>query len=140
VTGRWTRHGLCVTGRVRSVFSVCACFSFLIGRAARPVTVDRTRPVVEGAYWTPTGRWYCGVRLVLQRVWSLFHCARLRLDQHVWSVTGPACPVELRASGRCFANVAVVRSARPVSLTSASGQRDFGCFKCVTAIFEGVRL
>jgi hypothetical protein len=27
----------------------------LIGRAARPVTRDRTHPVIEGAYWTPTG-------------------------------------------------------------------------------------
>jgi hypothetical protein len=27
-----------------------------IGRAACPVTYDRTRPVVLGAYWTPTGR------------------------------------------------------------------------------------
>jgi hypothetical protein len=34
----------------------------LIGRAARPVTCDRTRPVVEGAYWTLTGRWHCRVR------------------------------------------------------------------------------
>jgi hypothetical protein len=28
VTGRWTGHGLCLTGRVRSVFIVCACFCF----------------------------------------------------------------------------------------------------------------
>jgi hypothetical protein len=28
----------------------------LIGRAARLVTCDRTRPVTVGAYWTPTGR------------------------------------------------------------------------------------
>jgi hypothetical protein len=28
----------------------------LIGRAARSVTCDRTRPVAVGAYWTPTGR------------------------------------------------------------------------------------
>jgi hypothetical protein len=34
----------------------------LIGRAARPVTRDRMRPVVEGAYWTLTGRWHCRVR------------------------------------------------------------------------------
>jgi hypothetical protein len=37
VTGRWTGRGLCLTGRVQSVFSVCACLSFLIGCAARPV-------------------------------------------------------------------------------------------------------
>jgi hypothetical protein len=73
VTESWTERGLCLTGRVRSAFSVCMCFSLLIGRAAHPVTTDWTCPVVEGAYWTPTGRGHCGVRLVLQRVRSLFH-------------------------------------------------------------------
>jgi hypothetical protein len=34
----------------------------LIGCAARLVTRDRMRPVVEGAYWTPTGCWHCRVR------------------------------------------------------------------------------
>jgi hypothetical protein len=147
VTGRWTGRGLCLTGRVRSVFSVCTCLSVLIGRAARPVTVDRTRPVDQGAYWTLTGRWHCGVRSVLQRVRSMFRCARLRVDQRVRSVTGLARPIEHSASGCCdqrvrsvFRKRAVKRPARPVSLTSASGQCDFGCFKCVTAIFEGVRL
>jgi hypothetical protein len=38
-------------------------FARSIGRAARPVTRDRIRPVVEGAYWTLTGRWHC-------RIWS----------------------------------------------------------------------
>jgi hypothetical protein len=83
VTGRWIERGLCMTGRVRSAFSVCACFSLMIGRAARPVTVDRTRPVVQGAYWTQTRRWHCDVWSVLQRVRSLFRCALLRLDQRV---------------------------------------------------------
>jgi hypothetical protein len=46
VTGRCTGRGPCMTGRVRSVFSVCAYFSSMIGREARPVTDDRTRPVV----------------------------------------------------------------------------------------------
>jgi hypothetical protein len=32
VTGRWTGRGLCLTGRVRSVLSVCACLDILIGR------------------------------------------------------------------------------------------------------------
>jgi hypothetical protein len=61
--------------------------------------IDRTRPVIQGAYWTPTGRWHCGVRSVLQRVRSLFRCALLRLDQRVRSVTGPARPVAPSASG-----------------------------------------
>jgi hypothetical protein len=147
VTGRWTGHDLWLTGRVRSAFSVCACFSLMIGRAVRPVTVDRTRLVVQGAYWTPTGRWHCGVRSVLQRVRSLFCCALLRLDQRVRSVTGPARPVDRSASGlrdqrvrSVLRDLAIVRPARPVSWTSASSQRDFGCFKFLTAIFEGVRL
>jgi hypothetical protein len=72
VIGRWTERGLCLTGRVRSVFSVCACLGYLIGHAARPVTTDRMHSVIEGAYRTPTRRWYCGIWSVLQRVRSLF--------------------------------------------------------------------
>jgi hypothetical protein len=116
VTRRWTGRGLCLTGRVRSVFSVCACLSFLIGCAARPV--------VEGAYWTPTGRWHCGVRSVLQRVRSLFCCALLRLDQRVRSVTGLARPVELRVSGRCVERVRSVVHERSRCVIDASGQFD----------------
>jgi hypothetical protein len=33
----------------------------------------------------------------------------------------------------------VVRERRRCVI-DASGQHDFGCFKCLTAIFEGVRL
>jgi hypothetical protein len=127
VTGR----GLCMTRRVRSVFSVCAIFSLMIGRAARPVTDDRTRSVIQGAYWTLIGRWHCGVRSVQQRIWSLFRCALLRPDQHVRSVTGPARPVAPSASGlrdqrvrSVFRKLAVARPARPVSVTGASGQYD----------------
>jgi hypothetical protein len=108
VTGRWTGRGFCLTGRVRSAFSVCASFSLLIGRTVRPVMTDRMRSVVEGAYWTPTGHEHCGVRSVLQRVRSLFRCALLRLDQRVRSVTGPARPVEPSASGRCVERVRLV--------------------------------
>jgi hypothetical protein len=32
VTRRWTGRGLCLTGRVRSVHSVCARLGLLIGR------------------------------------------------------------------------------------------------------------
>jgi hypothetical protein len=133
VTGRWTRRSLCMIGRVRSAFSFCVCFSLMIGREAHPVTDDRTRPVIQGAYWTLIGRWHCGVRSVLQRVRSLFRCALLRLDQRVRSVAGPARLVAPSASGlrdqrvrSVLRKLAVARSARPVSLTNASGQRDFG--------------
>jgi hypothetical protein len=126
LTGRWTGRGLCMTGRVRSAFSACACFRLMIGRAARLV--------VQGAYWTLTGRWHCGVRSVLQRVRSLFRCALLMLDQRVRSVAGPAHPVAPSTSGlrdqrvrSVLRKLAIARPARPVSMTSVSGQRDFGC-------------
>jgi hypothetical protein len=34
----------------------------MIRRAARLITRDQTCPVIEGAYWTLTGCWYCRVR------------------------------------------------------------------------------
>jgi hypothetical protein len=130
-----------MTGRVRSVFSVCAFFSSTIGREARPVTDDRTRPVVQGAYWTVTGCWHCRVR-------SCFFSASGRCwDQRVRSFAARLV-CAMSASDRCFAvsrwatsasgqldqrvrsvlrDLAVGRPARPVSWTSASGHRDFGC-------------
>jgi hypothetical protein len=85
VTGR----SLCLTGRVWSVLSVCACLGILIGRGGtfghdRPDASDRggclldsnqtlgvtrlisstTCPVMRGGLLETTGRWHCGVRLV----------------------------------------------------------------------------
>jgi hypothetical protein len=103
----------------------------MIGRAARPVTYYRTRPVIQGAYYTLIGRWHCGVRSVQQRVQSLFHCALLRPDQRVRSVAGLARPVAPSASGlrdqrvrSVFQKLAVAQPVRPVSVTSVSGQYD----------------
>jgi hypothetical protein len=90
VTGRCTRHDHGLTGRVRSVqrsSQTRGCKGFalvrlvtrgtgasgraprivargvkLIEHAARPVTHDRTHPVVKRAYWTPNRRWHCRVR------------------------------------------------------------------------------
>jgi hypothetical protein len=114
---------------------------------ARPVTVDRTRPVIQGAYWTPTGRWHYGVQSVLQRVRSLFHCALLRIDQRVRSVMGPALPVILRASGPRDQRVRSVLRERKHRAIGTSDQFDqrvrsarLRLFKFLTAIFEGVRL
>jgi hypothetical protein len=63
-----------------------------IGRAARPVTRDRTRQVVEGAYWTLTGRWHCRVRslpgarpVVASRARGAVRSARLVIR---WSAFG----------------------------------------------------
>jgi hypothetical protein len=67
------------------------------------------------------------------RVWSLTRWSAARLDQRVRSVTGPARSIMLRAWVVCALT-------RPVSATSASDQRDCSRIKCVTALFEGVRL
>jgi hypothetical protein len=144
-----------MTRHVRSAFSVCAFFRVMIGRAARPVTNDRTRSIVQGAYWTPTGRGHCGVRsfssvrpvvVPLSAAQATSACGHSR-DQRVRSF--PVRPVyATSASGRCFAvsrwatgasgqlnqrvrsvlrDLAIVRPARPVSWTSASGHHDFSC-------------
>jgi hypothetical protein len=146
VTGRCTGRGHGMTRRVWSVFSVCTVFSLMIGRAARPVTDDQMRLIIQGAYWTLTRRGHC-------RVWSLREarpivvslCAT-QVDQRVRSVAGPVRPVTPDASGQydqrvrsVFQNLAVARPACPVILTSASGQRDFGWLKFLMAIFKGVR-
>jgi hypothetical protein len=56
-----------------------------------------------------------------------------RLDQRVQLVTGLARLVVIRAWVVCA-------SAHLVYATSASGQRDCSRIKCLTALFEGVRL
>jgi hypothetical protein len=84
-----TERGLCLTGRVRSVLSICACLGILIGRSGtfshdRPDASSRggclldsnqtlgvtrlisstTRPVMRGSLLETTGRWHCGVQFV----------------------------------------------------------------------------
>jgi hypothetical protein len=89
VTRRWTGRGLCLTGRVRSVLSVCACLGILIERGGtsghdrpdasdhggclldsnrtlgvtRPVS-STVRPVTHGGLLEMTGRCLCGVRFI----------------------------------------------------------------------------
>jgi hypothetical protein len=93
MTGRCTGRGHGMTGRVRSVVSVCAVFSLRIGRAARPVTDDRTRPVIQGAYWTLTGRGHCRVRS-LRGARPVSSPERIRAhDRRVRSFTGLERPV-----------------------------------------------
>jgi hypothetical protein len=67
------------------------------------------------------------------RVRSLLRWSVARLDQCVRSVMGPARPVVLRAW-------VVYAPARSVRVISASGQRDYSCFECLIALFEGVTL
>jgi hypothetical protein len=77
----------------------------MIGRAVRPVTYDRTRPVVLGAYWTPTGHQE-------QRVWS-----NARARPVIATITFNVHCSRLSYSDR----------TRPVTLTSASGQHVLNC-------------
>jgi hypothetical protein len=100
VTGRCTGRGHGMTERVRSVFSVCAVFSLLIGRAARPITADRMRPVIQGAYWTLTGRGHCRVRSLREaRPDGVSLCAT-QVDQCVRLVAELVRPVTPGASGQ----------------------------------------
>jgi hypothetical protein len=148
VTGRWTGRGLCLTGRVRLVFSFCACFGFLIGRDgasghSQSDVSGRSGSLLDSnrtlALWRPISSAACPIAVSLEHGSGLTSASGLLRDQRVWSYF--ACPVRATStSGRCFASVNTVRSARLVSLTSESGERDFGCFKFLTAIFEGVRL
>jgi hypothetical protein len=69
----------------------------MIGRATRPVTRDRTRPIVEGAYWTQIGRWPVASGRCVERVRSC-RCAR--------GIVRSVRPVVARgAFGRCFAGL-----------------------------------
>jgi hypothetical protein len=148
VTGRWTGRGLCLIRCVRSVFSVCACFGFLIGCGgasghSRPDASGRSRSLLDSnrtlALWRPVSSAARPVAVSVERCSGLTSAFGPLWDQRVWSYfTRPICTTS--ASGQCFASVDTVRSACPISLTSASGQHDFGCFKFLTAIFEGVRL
>jgi hypothetical protein len=89
VTERWTGRGFCLTGRVQSVLSVCACLGILIGRGGvsghdrpdvsgrggclldsnrtlgvtRPVS-STARPVTRGGLLEMIGRCLCCVRFV----------------------------------------------------------------------------
>jgi hypothetical protein len=82
----------------------------MIERAARPVTHDRTRLIVEGAYWTLTGRVHYRVRslrgarpVVASRARGAVRSARPVVDWSASGHSGPARPVVLRgASGHWF--------------------------------------
>jgi hypothetical protein len=99
---------------------------FLIGRGGAS---GHDRPDVSGcwgslldsnqtlALWRP-------VRLAVRPVTN-----SLERDLGLTTVSGPLRDQRVRSS-----------FARLVCATSASGQRDCSCFKCLTAIFEGVCL
>jgi hypothetical protein len=97
------------TGRVRSVFSVCACFCFWSDAVARLVTIDRTHSVDQGATGLQpdagtmaSGQFYSTFgHSFVERCSGLTSASGPLRDRRVRSI--PACPVHATsASGRCF--------------------------------------
>jgi hypothetical protein len=99
------------------------CGEELIGRAARPITCDRTRPVAVGALWTPTGR-------RVQRVRSL------RGARPVGASRAQAlCDRRVRLIGRRIRSIAFDRWCA-VAVGGSSGR---GCFQEDTWTAQGNR-
>jgi hypothetical protein len=108
VTGRWTGSGLCVTGRVRSVLSVCPYLGSLIGRDGasshgRPDASDR-----------------CGS--LLDSNWTLALWRPMRLAARPVAVSLERCSGLTSASGQLRDQRVRSSVARPVNSTSASGR------------------
>jgi hypothetical protein len=103
VTGRWTGHGLCLTRRVRSAFSVFACFGLLIGRGGAS---GHSRPDASGR---------SGSLLDSNRTLALWR-----------PVSSPARPVRYgtSASGPCDQRVRSVLRESSRCAIGASGQFD----------------
>jgi hypothetical protein len=108
VTGRWTGRGLCLTGRVRSLLSACACLGILIGRGGAS---SHDRPDASGR---------CGCLLDSNRTLALWRPVHLAARSVADSLE--RCSGLTGASGRASC-VGGVRPTRPVSYgTSASGR------------------
>jgi hypothetical protein len=109
-----TERSFCLTEHVRSLFSVCACLNFLIGRVRSLRELTGLQPdagtVASGQFCSASSHCFVG--------------ARLRLNQRVWSVTRPARPVVLRASGPRDQRVRSVLRKRRHCAIGASGQFD----------------
>jgi hypothetical protein len=91
--------------RVRSGAQKELRFARTIGRGAHPVTCDRTRLIVEGAYWTLTGRGHCRVRsligahpVVTSRARGAVRSVRPVVDQSMSGHSGPVRPVVMRSA------------------------------------------
>jgi hypothetical protein len=132
VTRHWTERSLCLTGQCSASARV-----FVFDRTrwrVRSLSIGRVRSfreltglqpdagtIVSSQFYSVSGRCFVVRSLFLTNVFGQLW------DQRVQSI--PVRSVAARStSGRWFASIAVVRSACPVSLTSASGQLDFGCF------------
>jgi hypothetical protein len=109
VTGRWTGHGLCLTGRVRSVFSVCAISVFDRTRwRVRSLSIGRVRSfreltglqpdagtVASGQFYSASGRCF------VVRCSGLTSASSQSRDQRVRSIPARSVCASC-ASGRCF--------------------------------------
>jgi hypothetical protein len=115
--------------RVSQLFDLTCCAS----GHSRPDASGRSRSLLDSnqtlTLWRPVSSATRPVAVSLERCSGLSSASGPLRDQRVWSVMGQ----RVRSSY-------AVRLAHPVRATSASGQRDFSCFKCLTSLFEGVRL
>jgi hypothetical protein len=110
VTKRWTGRGLCLTGHVRSVFNICACFGFLIGRS-RSDASGRSGSLLDLnqtlALWRPVSSTARPVDVSVERCSGLTCASGPLRDQRVRSYF--ACLVRATSvSSQCFASVGVV--------------------------------
>jgi hypothetical protein len=94
MTGRWIGRGLCLTGRVRSVLSVCPCFGSQIGRGGasghdRPDASGRCESLLDSnrtlALWRPVRLAACPVAVLLERCSGLTSASGPLRDQRVRS-------------------------------------------------------
>jgi hypothetical protein len=111
VTGRWTKRGLCLTGRIRSVLRVCARLGLLIGCGGAS---GHGRPNASGR---------SGCLLDSNRTLSLWRLVRLIV--RLVAVSLERCSDLTSASGQLQDQRIRSSFARPVCATSASGQRDY---------------
>jgi hypothetical protein len=99
----------------------------MIERGARPVMYDQTRPVVEGAYWTQTGRWHCRVRSLLRGLVVLNDRRVRSVDQHVRSYARARPVIAMVTSDAHCSRLSCSDRTRPVTPTGASGHHDLNC-------------
>jgi hypothetical protein len=108
--------------RVRSGTQSELKFARSIGRATRPVTRDRTRQVVEGAYWTLTGRWHCHVRSLLRGLAVLCDRRVRSVERRVRSFARARPVTAMVTSDAHCPRLSYSDWTSPVTLTGASGQ------------------
>jgi hypothetical protein len=110
VTERWTGRGLCLTGCIQSVLSVCPCLGSLIGRGG------------VSAHGRPDASGHCGSLLDSNWMLALWH--PVQLAARPVTVSLERCLGLTNTSGQLRDQRIWLSFACPVRTTSASGQRD----------------